>query len=51
VLICSGYSEDEVARRFEGLAVDGVLEKPFTARVLVERVERALAQRKSAVVP
>ncbi|HVX66755.1 MAG TPA: PAS domain S-box protein [Bryobacteraceae bacterium] len=51
VLICSGYSEEEVVRRFEGLPFDGILEKPFTARTLTTRVDRALAARKSAGQP
>src|SRR5690242_20415065 len=38
VLVTSGWSEAEVADRFRGLKIDGVLEKPFSARTLVEHV-------------
>jgi two-component system, cell cycle sensor histidine kinase and response regulator CckA len=38
VLVTSGWSETEVTHRFHGLEIAGILEKPFTARALVERV-------------
>ena|SRR6478672_1616124 len=41
VLVTSGWSGIEVAHRFHGLDIAGVLEKPFSAGTLVERV-RAL---------
>lgn len=38
VLISSGFSELEVMDRFHGLDIAGVIEKPFTARKLVDRI-------------
>jgi DNA-binding response OmpR family regulator len=38
VLVTSGWGETEVAHRFHGLDIAGVLEKPFSARTLVARV-------------
>ena len=34
ILLCSGYSEPEMRRRSEGLAVSGFVQKPFAAREL-----------------
>ncbi len=42
VIICSGYSEDEVYRQFSGLQLAGVLQKPFTTAVLLEKVRSVL---------
>lgn len=42
VLVSSGFSELEVARRFQGLAVAGVIEKPFRVDQLIRRVRDAL---------
>jgi two-component system cell cycle sensor histidine kinase/response regulator CckA len=44
VLIASGYSEDQVAKRFEGTRISGILQKPFTSTRLVESVATALVQ-------
>ncbi len=44
VVICSGYSEDEVYRQFSGLDMAGVLQKPFTASALVAQVRTVLDQ-------
>jgi CheY-like chemotaxis protein len=38
VLVFSGFTESEVAERFEGLAIAGVIEKPFTPGRLADRV-------------
>lgn len=43
VLVYSGFSESEVSRKFEGLEVSGVLQKPFTSKQLTRRVEEILA--------
>jgi PAS domain S-box-containing protein len=43
ILVLSGYNESEVARRFAGSRVAGVVRKPYTAASLVERIEAALA--------
>ena len=42
VVICSGYSADEVYRQFAGLEMAGVLQKPFTASALVTQVRTIL---------
>jgi PAS domain S-box-containing protein len=42
ILICSGYSEEEVHREFSGLDIAGVLPKPFTSRQLADRVRSML---------
>ena len=38
VIVCSGYVEAEVQREFDGHKLAGILQKPFTAYQLVERV-------------
>ncbi|MBV9505834.1 MAG: response regulator [Acidobacteriia bacterium] len=38
VLLCSGFSENEMRARSEGLAVSGFLQKPFTSRTLYNTV-------------
>ncbi len=38
ILLCSGYSEVEMRKRSEGLAVSGFVQKPFTAKSLREKV-------------
>ena len=42
VVICSGYSEVEVQGRFEGLAVNGFLQKPFQSRALSHKIAELL---------
>jgi nitrogen-specific signal transduction histidine kinase/CheY-like chemotaxis protein len=42
VVICSGYGENDVMRRFEGQAVAGFLQKPFRLAELIETVRRIL---------
>ena len=42
VIICSGYSEDEVHMHFSGLEIAGVLEKPFTPKVLTAKIRTVL---------
>jgi PAS domain S-box-containing protein len=44
VLITSGYSEAETLRLFAGHKISGFLQKPYTSRKLVERVESAVAK-------
>ena len=43
VLVYSGFSEGEISREFRGLAISGVLQKPFSARELTRRVQQILA--------
>jgi CheY-like chemotaxis protein len=38
ILLCSGYSEIEMRKRSEGLAVSGFVQKPFTAKSLRDKV-------------
>jgi CheY-like chemotaxis protein len=45
IVLTSGYSESEIALRFEGERLEGFLQKPFRARELVDRVRAALARR------
>lgn len=42
VLICSGYSDDEVSLEFSGLDIAGVVKKPFTGRELANVVSGVL---------
>jgi signal transduction histidine kinase/CheY-like chemotaxis protein len=45
IVLTSGYSESEIALRFEGERLEGFLQKPFRARELVDRVRAALTRR------
>ncbi|MDQ6678602.1 MAG: PAS domain S-box protein [Acidobacteriota bacterium] len=47
VVICSGYSEDEIYHRFSGLDIAGVLLKPFTTTRLAAKVRSVLDNLKS----
>ncbi|HVW87266.1 MAG TPA: PAS domain S-box protein [Bryobacteraceae bacterium] len=42
VVVCSGYSEVEVHRRFAGIEMADILQKPFTARELTTKVRSVL---------
>ncbi len=42
VVICSGYSPDEVYKHFSRTMIAGVLEKPFTAKQLAAKVKSVL---------
>jgi CheY-like chemotaxis protein len=46
VVLTSGYSESEIALRFEGERLEGFLQKPFRGAQLLERVRAALARRR-----
>ncbi len=48
VVICSGFSEFEVANRFSETDISGVLEKPFTAQQIVRQVQSVLSKAASA---
>jgi FixJ family two-component response regulator len=41
VLLCSGFDELEVARRFQGGGIAGFLHKPYTVMQLAEKVKSA----------
>jgi CheY-like chemotaxis protein len=42
VLLCSGYSENELAIQFAGRATAGFLQKPFTREALLDAVNKSL---------
>jgi PAS domain S-box-containing protein len=42
VILCSGYTEEDVVRQFAGQRLAGFLEKPFRPSDLVEKIRRAL---------
>jgi len=44
VVLTSGYSESEIATRFEGVRLEGFLHKPFRPAELVARIQEALAR-------
>jgi PAS domain S-box-containing protein len=43
IILMSGYSEQEVRRRFDGPAPAGFIQKPFTFKALQAKVQRAVA--------
>ena len=43
IILMSGYSEQEVRRRFDGPAPAGFMQKPFTFKALQAKVQRAVA--------
>jgi two-component system, cell cycle sensor histidine kinase and response regulator CckA len=43
VLMSSGFSEVEVLERFQGKAIEGFVQKPYTATHLVNRINRVAA--------
>jgi signal transduction histidine kinase/DNA-binding response OmpR family regulator len=45
VIVSSGYSEAEVARRFAGKGSDGFIQKPYTGAQLAKAVHKAIARR------
>ncbi len=42
VVLTSGYSESEIAVRFEGVPLEGFLQKPFRPHELIDRIRAAL---------
>ncbi len=42
IVISSGYSEDDVAQRFAGRGIAGVLEKPYAFTALIEKMRDVL---------
>ncbi|GFO59511.1 hypothetical protein GMST_18360 [Geomonas silvestris] len=42
VLLASGYSQKEVAARFQGLDLNGFIQKPFNVRHLRDEIQRVL---------
>lgn len=39
VLVMSGYAETDVSRKFSGLEIAGVLQKPYTPKKLIETID------------
>jgi signal transduction histidine kinase len=44
VILNSGFTEEEILKRFEGAGLAGVLHKPAPMEVLLDKVEKALLQ-------
>ncbi len=42
IIIASGYSEEEIAKRIQNKNVAGVIQKPYSARILREKIGEAL---------
>ena len=42
VVVCSGYNEVEVVRRFTAQRIDNILQKPYTGKRLLEKMLQAL---------
>ncbi len=42
VVVCSGFSEEEISREFSGLDIAGILPKPFTTKRLAAQVRSVL---------
>ena len=43
IILCSGYTEEDITRQFHGLGLSGFLEKPFTPSELIEKISSVLA--------
>lgn len=41
IILTTGYSEEEISRRFDGLKLHGILRKPFSAATLSHMVKEA----------
>ena len=44
IIVSSGYNEAETMALFEGHAVAGVIQKPYTSKRLAEKVKSALGE-------
>ena len=44
VILCSGYTQEDVARQFVGVELDGFIEKPFTPSQLIDKLRDALSE-------
>lgn len=47
VILCSGYTQEDVAKQFVGVELDGFIEKPFTPSQLIGLLRTALAEDES----
>lgn len=46
VILCSGYTKEEVDRQFAGRRLAGFIEKPFTPSELIKKIRAVLAERR-----
>ena len=44
VILCSGYTQEDVAKQFVGVELDGFIEKPFSPSQLIEKLRTALSE-------
>jgi PAS domain S-box-containing protein len=44
VILSSGYSEDDVEKKYSMVKVDGYIQKPFTTRTLIEKIRLCLQE-------
>jgi two-component system, cell cycle sensor histidine kinase and response regulator CckA len=44
VILSSGYAEDDVQKRYATVRVDGYLQKPFTTRTLISKIQSCLPE-------
>ncbi|MEO5971644.1 MAG: response regulator [Bdellovibrionia bacterium] len=42
VVLCTGYSEDEVVERFAELKLSGILQKPYSLKKLLQQIKDVL---------
>lgn len=47
VILCSGYTKEEVDQQFTGRRLAGFIEKPFTPSELITRIRGVLAERRA----
>ena len=38
IILCSGYTEEDISRQFSGLDLSGFIEKPFTPSELIDKI-------------
>ena len=44
IILCSGYTEEDINRQFAGRGLSGFLEKPFTPSELIEKIRSVLVE-------
>ena len=44
IILCSGYTQEDVARQFAGVELDGFIEKPFTPSQLIDKLRAVLSE-------
>lgn len=43
IILCSGYTKEDISRQFNGRGLSGFIEKPFTPSELIEKIGSVLA--------